>query len=265
MIYQGTAYQYNQRSEIVLPTRRGTTYHQPQNHKPFVVYSGLDHDLEFFVTNSDRKPVSLQNKTFTAKIIDRSEKSIRVTKTLVPVSYDTGNLVMKLTQSDTSSLESGLYDLTITYTDSEGRILGLYSDQNSRLTYVVEVKPGTSVEIRPSEEATQFTDNGNGEFYTGRFPGTAQSYNQDGTNTCAVYVTNYTGKFYAQGTLETAPTEHDWFTIQLDPETAEDEWQFTNSSGVVPFTWDGMFVWVRFYHDPDPTNTGTLDKVLYRN
>ena len=265
MIYQGTAYNYNQRGEIILPTRRGTTYHTPQNHKPFIVYTGLDHDIEFFVTNSDRKPVDIQTKTFIAKIIDRSTRAVRVTKTLVPVDYELGSLVMRLDQASTSSLSMGLYDLVVTYVDSEGRIFGLHSDQNARVTYVLEVKDNVTPDVIPSSESTDLTDNGNDQYFTSAFPGTAQSFNSDGTNTCAVYLTDYTGTFYAQGSLETTPTENDWFSIQLDPESAEDAWTFSNQSGVVPFTWDGMFMWVRFYHTPDVSNTGTLDKVLYRN
>lgn len=265
MIYQGTVYNYNQRGEVVLPTRRGTTYYQPQNHKPFVVYAGLDHDIEFFVIDSNRKPVSIENKTFTVQIIDRTSQNIIVTKTLVPVDYTLGNLVLRLDQSSTGMLSAALYDLVITYTDTDGKQFGLYSDQNARLTYVLEVKASPSSTLKTSAQATQFVNNGNDQFFTDAFPGTAQSFNSDGTNTCAVYTTNFTGKFYAQGTLELTPTELDWFSIQLDPESADDEWTFTNYSGVLPFTWDGMFMWIRFYHTVDPSNTGTLDKVLYRN
>jgi hypothetical protein len=265
MIYQGTVYNYNQQGEVVLPTRRGTTYYQPQNHKPFVVYAGLDHDIEFFVIDSDRKPVSIENKTFTVQIVDRNSQSIVITKTLVPINYNLGNLVLRLDQSSTGTLSAALYDLVITYTDTSGKQFGLYSDQNARLTYVLEVKSSPAAILRTSAQVTQFIDNGNNQFFTDAFPGTAQSFNSDGTNTCAVYVTNYSGTFYAQGTLENNPTEQDWFSIQLDPESAEDAWTFTNESGVFPFIWDGMFVFVRFYHTPAVDNTGTLDKILYRN
>lgn len=264
MNYQGTAYSFNQRGEILLPTRTGTTYYGAQNHKPLYAYTGLDHDIEFFVVNSDRKPVNLTGKTFVAKIIDRETNSVRVTKTLVIASNQPGFLVMKLTSDNTSSLDPGLYDLYITYTDGDGRTFGLQSDQNARISYVLEVKSNPLVEIRSSYSDDTFTQNGD-DFYSSRFPGTAQSFNADGTNTVAAYTTNYTGKFYAQATLETNPTENDWFHVELDPGRSEMEWQFTNSSEVTAFTFDGMFMWVRFYHKPDISNTGTLDKILYRN
>ena len=64
IMYQGTIYQYNQRAEMLIPERRGTNYYGPQNHKPIVVYRGLNIDIDFFVTNTDRKPQTLHNKTY---------------------------------------------------------------------------------------------------------------------------------------------------------------------------------------------------------
>lgn len=265
MINQGTAYNYNQRSEILLPNRGGTTYYGPQNHKPLIVYAGLDCDLEFFIKTPDRKPVNLTNKTFVAKIVDRTSNTVILTKTLAVVDYNSGNVVMKILQGDTTNFSAGLYDLVITYTDMQSRTFGLSSDQNSRISFVLEIKDNPlGIVIADSAVNDTFISSGS-SFYTNRNAGTAQSFNQDGTNTCAVYTTDYTGVFYAQGTLELNPTETDWFTIQLDPEIAEDSWTFTDSTGVTPFTWDGMFMWVRFYHTPDAGNTGTLDKVLYRS
>tara|TARA_R110000868_G_scaffold9030_2_gene45787 strand:+ start:7210 stop:8019 length:810 start_codon:yes stop_codon:yes gene_type:complete len=269
MIYQGTAYNYNQRSEILLPNRGGTTYYGPQNHKPLIIYAGLDIDLEFFVKTPDRKPVNLSNKTFVAKIVDRSSNSVILTKTLAVVDYTSGNLVMKIVQGDTNNFGIGLYDLVITYTDSQSRTFGLSSDQNGRISFVLEIKDNPlGIVITDSAVNDTFIASGQAgdtSLYTNRSAGTAQTFNQDGTNTCAVYTTGYTGVLYAQGTLESNPTESDWFNIQLDPEVAEDSWTFTNSTSVTPFTWDGMFMWVRFYHTPDAGNTGTLDKVLYRS
>jgi hypothetical protein len=264
MIYQGTAYSYNQRAEILVPLRKGTSYFIPQNTTPLVVYKGLDTDIEFFIKDANRKPLNIVNKTFVARVIDRENNTVRINETLVPVDYTTGSTVMRISQDDTSNLDAGLYDLIITYTDSESKTFGLSSDKNNRMTFVFELKESPLTSPRNSVTLNTFTLI-NSSYYTSRTPGTSQSFNRDGTNTCAVYLTNYTGVFYAQGTLESNPTESNWFTIQLDPENAEDGYEFTSETDVIPFTWDGMFVWVRFYHVPDGANVGTLDKVLYRN
>ena len=263
MNYQGTAYSFNQRGEILLPTRSGTTYYGAQNHKPLYAYTGLDHDIEFYVVSSDRKPVNLTGKSFVAKIVDRSSNSVRVTKTLVSVSNQSGLLIMKLTSDNTSSLTAGLYDLFITYTDQDGRTFGLQSDQNSRISYVLEVKSNPLTEVKSSAGDSTFYQQVD-SYYSDRFASTAQTYNADGTNTVVVYTTNYTGEFFAQASLETNPSESDWFHLELNPDQYDTQWQFTANTGLTPFTFDGMFMWVRFYHTPDVANAGTFDKVLYR-
>jgi len=259
MNYQATAYKYNQRQEILLPTRRGTTYHSVQNYNNLIAYTGVITDFEFFVTDTSRKPVSIENKTFTAKIVNRTTKSIVVTKTLSPINYDQGSLIMRLRESDVAKLSPALYDVSITYTDTNSATIGLYSDQNARLTYVLEVKQNPADELKASNEVTNFDAGVSSEF-----PSTGQTYNSDGTNTAAVYVTNFTGKLYVEGSLATQPTARDWFSIDLDPEDTTDHYTFTSTSGVVPFTWDGMFMWIRFRYDVDVSNVGTLDKILYR-
>lgn len=259
MNYQGTAYSYNQRSEILLPNRRGTTYYSPQNHRPLIAYQGVATDFEFFVTNTDRKPVSIENKTFIAKVINRSTKVAILTKTLVSLNYDQSNLLMRLTEGDVDKLSPALYDVAITYTDSESNKFGLYSDQNARLSYVLEVKENPGADVTPSTSITQFT-NGTSDC----IPSTAQTLNSDGTQTVAVYVTNFSGKFYAEGSLESSPSSSDWFEVQLDPGNANNYWTFSGATGVFPFTWDGMFQCIRFRYIADAGNTGTLDKILYR-
>lgn len=262
MIYQGTAYDYNQRGEILIPTRSGTTYYNPQNYRSFVVYKNLAQNLEFFVKDSNRKPVNLDSKTLTATVVDRISKSVVITKTLVPADYDNGVAVMRITQSDTSLLSIGLYDIIITYTEVNGEVFGLFSDQNSRISFVLEIKNNPLPAARPSLTTSTFTliDDKN---YTQRFASTAQTGNTDGTNTLTAYTTNYTGELYAQGSLDTNPTETDWFLINLS--TSSTGHTFTNSSGITSFTFEGLFVWTRFYHIPDSNNLGSLDKISYRS
>lgn len=263
MNYQSKAYSYNQRSEIVLPNRRGTTYYGSQNHKPLIAYESVTNDFEFFVIDNSRKPVSLANKSFKAIIVNRTTKTSVITKTLVATNTDTGSVLLRLTESDLGKLSPALYDLTITYTDSDALVFGLYSDQNSRLTYVLEVKTNPASSITPSSIDDSFSG---AQDKSSAFIGTAQTQNSDGTNTVVAYFTNFTGTFYAQGSLEQNPTANtDWFQIQLNPGDAEDGWQLTNYTGLEPFTFDGMFMWVRFTYIADAGNQGTLDKVLYRS
>ena len=260
-MYQATVYQYNQRAEALVPERRGTSYYGPDNHKPLIAYRGLNIEYDFFVKNTDRKPQSIDNKIYTATILDRTSKASVLTKTLVPVDYAQGQLVLKLDQDETNALDAKLYDLIVTYkiTDVPGSYGGS-SDQNSRVTFVLEIKDGAVTQLRPSESDSTFQPNGN-DRVGGRMTGPVLNNSKSGLNTVQVHLTNYTGTYKMQATVSLNPTDNDFFDIIGQ--------SYTLSSPSIPtvdyHTFIGMYTYVRLVHTPDPTNAGTLDKVVYRS
>ena len=258
-MYQATVYQYNQRAEALIPERRGTLYYGPDNHKPLVAYRGLNIEFDFFVKNTDRKPQTLHNKTYTATLLDRTTKSSVLTKTLVPDDYDLGKLVLKLDHEETLALDAKLYDLIITYaiTDVPGSYGGS-SDQNSRITFVLEVKDGAVPQLRPSETVTVFTPDGD-DFIGGRMEGPMLNNSKSGLNTVQVHLTNYTGTYKMQGTVSLQPLDNDYFDITGQSYTV------TAKTDVDYHTFIGMYTYVRLVHTPDAGNAGTLDKVTYRS
>jgi len=258
-MYQGTIYQYNQRAEILIPQRRGTSYYGPDNHKPLCAYQGLNIQFDFFVKDTDRKPQSLYNKTYTATILDRSTKASVLTKTLVPEDYDKGHLVLKLDHGETSALSVKSYDLVITYTIAgDSGTYGGTSDQNHRITFVLEIKDGAVAELRPSETVSSFTPSGDDNI-GGRMNGPAVNNSTSGLNTIQVHLTNYTGVYKMQASLSLQPTSNDFFDVPGQSYTK-------SASTVVDYhTFTGMYQFVRLVHTPDAGNAGTLDKVIYRS
>jgi len=254
-MYQATLYQYNQRSEILIPERRGTTYLGPDNHKPLVLYRGLNIEFDFFVRNTDRKPQTLHNKTYEAYILDNGRQVFR--KTLTPVDYDNGILVLKLDHEETLQLDVKLYDIVITYKDlnNAGNWPGT-SDQNMRATYVLEVKDAL-LTVQDSDTVTAFSQNGS-DFEGSRMTGPALTYNKTGSQTAQINFTNYTGVYKFQGTLSLQPLSTDWFDVPSQSYTV------SAKSGISYHHFIGQYTYVRLVHTPDPSNTGTLDKVVYR-
>tara|TARA_B100000614_G_scaffold255366_1_gene272237 strand:- start:289 stop:1065 length:777 start_codon:yes stop_codon:yes gene_type:complete len=258
-MYQATVYQYNQRADVLVPTRRGTSYYGPDNHKPLIAYRGLNIEFDFFVKDTDRKPQSIHNKTYTATILDRTSKASILTKTLVPVDYAQGQLVLKLDHEETLALDAKLYDLIVTYkiTDVPGNYGGS-SDQNSRVTFVLEAKDGAVTELRPSIVDSTFSPNGN-DRVGGRMEGPVLNNSKSGLNTVQVFLTNYTGTYKMQATLSLQPTDSDYFDVTNQSHTV-------NSKTSVDYhTFIGMYTFVRLVHTPDVGNAGTLDKVIYRS
>jgi hypothetical protein len=254
-----SVYQYNQRAEVLVPIRTGTTYYGPTHARNLIAYKGLNSDIEFFVKDTDRKPQSLHNKIYTATVLDRTSKSSVLTKTLIPVDYDNGQLILKLDHAETSLLDARLYDLTVTYKITDvPRSYGGNSDQNNRITFALEIKSGATVELRPSETVNIFPPQGN-DYVGGRMTGPVLNNSKSGLNTVQVHLTNYTGVYKMQGTLSLQPTDADFFDITGQSYTV------SASTKVAYHTFIGMYTYVRLVHTPDVGNTGTLDKVVYRS
>jgi len=254
-----SVYQYNQRAEVLVPIRTGTTYYGPTHARNLIAYKGLNSDIEFFVKDTDRKPQSLHNKIYTATVLDRTSKSSVLTKTLVPVDYDNGQLILKLDHNETDALDARLYDLTVTYTMTD--VAGSYggnSDQNSRITFALEIKDGAVPQLRPSETVSSFPPNGD-DRVGGRMTGPVLNNSKSGLNTIQVHLTNYTGTYKIQATLSLQPTDADFFDITAQSYTV------SSNTAVDYHTFIGMYTYVRVVHTPAVGNAGTLDKVVYRS
>ena len=258
-MYQATVYQYNQRAEVLVPQRRGTTYYGPDNHKPLVAYRGLNVEFDFFVKDTDRKPQSLHNKTYTATIIDRLNKTQVLAKTLTPTNYERGHLVLKLDHEETNLLDEKFYDLIVTYTvgNAQGSFGGS-SDQNNRITFVLEIRDDALTRLRKSEQITVFQPDGD-DFIGERMDGTVINNSKSGLHTVAVHLTNYTGVYKMQATLSLQPLDSDYFDVTGQSYTV------SAKTSVEYHTFIGMYTYVRLVHTPDSGNAGTLDKVTYRS
>lgn len=257
-MHQGTIYQYNQRAEILTPQRHGTTYYGVDNHKNLVCFRALNMDFDFYVKDTDRKPQSLHNKIYYADIVDRTSLASVLRKQLIPHDYDNGLLLLKLDHEETSQLDAKLYDIQITFNDLS-RPIGDYagtSDQNYRLTYVLEVRDG-ALRFRPSDEVTTFVQQGD-DFYGSRMTGPVQNASRLGLQTANIQMTGYTGVYKLQATFSEQPLDSDWFDITGQTYTVT-----SATSGY--HTFNGQYYWVRLVHTPDVSNTGTLDKIIYRS
>lgn len=246
----------------------------------FTVYKGSHNPIEFIVRNSDRRPVDLTNKDLTITIINFNTGSIVDQKPVEIVDALKGRVRFTFEPLDTAEWEPQTYKYTILVTNEDTTTNLLAVDQENHAVGFFEFVDGVLPELMDSQEilGSQFTEVNIVPptleptiYISGGFPADAFLGENDGLHTAAVYLTNYAGKFWIEGTLENDPTslDSDWFIIYLSSFFPYHE--FGNHpnpddtfTGIEAFNFTGSIRFVRFRHQPDSDNTGTLDKILFR-
>jgi len=262
-----TMYDYQDHRIYTLVEDNSKTVNLPMNDKIIKVYKGADAYLSYRLKNQDRKPLSLAGANITMFL----RKSGAVTQAPVisrPLTiinnYDATAEVL-LQEVDIRDLEPGLYHMTLHHEDVNGIKRTMYSDFNQRAAVTVEIIDDQVPSFADSTTLDVFTDiAGNDVYYTAVSPGDAQSFDKKGLHTFAVYATNFTGKVYAEGTLDLAGNNTSkWWEAKLA--VNNNYIQLTNFTGVEAYNFTGNVMWTRFRYEPDATNAGTIDKILYRS
>lgn len=258
-------YHYHDTRVFTLVENNSKTVNLPMNDRIIKIYKGADSFLSFRIKNQDRKPVSMSGKNATAYFKKNGAAVASLSRPLLVTGTFDGECELLIHEKDIRNLQTGLYHLTITLTDSNGVTRTLYSDYNQRAAATVEIVDDQLPNLSESIELTQFYDLQNNDvYYSDIYSGDAQSFDKAGLHTFAIYATNFSGKVYAEGTLDLQGTNNSrWFELSLS--LANKYILLTNFSGVDAYNFTGNLMWVRFRYEPDQNNTGTLDKIVYRS
>lgn len=94
----------------------------------------------------------------------------------------------------------------------------------------------------------------------------------DGLHTVGIYLSDFVGRIFIQGSLEIEPTDNDWFNITLDGENVNYLQYDNNTSGLVVRNFTGNFVWVRaklnrtyIVPEPNPNAVGKVTQIIMNN
>lgn len=268
----GTTYSINQSGDLYTldntnaksglskyKSSRGTTVNSPLNYRFLKLFRGYDNELFFYIKNQDRKPIMLHGMTINVSLIDRPTGSTIVNKKTIIEDFEEGYIKVVFTAGETVSLSQGLYDLVFSYTNNLGLTLPLFCDLNMRPNYTVEVNEDATPSILTTAQTSEFILN-NEFYYSGILPASGYFNKLNSMVTIAVYCTNFTGKFWIEGTLSDNPTESDWFNIILGTYTQE-FFPYENFNGVDPWTFRTNIKYIRSKFTQE---SGTLDKVVIR-
>jgi len=253
----------------------------PFGDSDFRVYRGAFNPIEFIVRDNDRKRVSLIGKCLTMTVINFLTNTTVLIKQVEVIDPHKGHIRVTFTPTELANIETNFYKYSILVENEDATTNLLFTDRDHNAAGFFELIDGvlpslmesirllgsdfTPVNISPPTTTPT-------EFISGAQPGDALLCENDGLHTIAVYVTDFAGKFFAEGSLEENPmsSSSDWFVIKLNEfftfhefgNTPDPDCTFT---GIEAFNFTGSIRWVRFRFIPDVDNPGTFDQVLYHN
>lgn len=240
---------------------RGTTVNAPINQRNLKLFRNFDNEYFFFVKNQDRKPVPLYGLQVHARIVDRERGNIIFSTKAIVIDPEMGSCKFLIRMGDTANMDEGYYDMVISYTDSFGLTKPLYIDMNMRPHFTLEVTDEGHAQPLATQVLTNwYQPSGDDYYYTQRIAGPAYYGKKGGLVTFGVYTTNYTGKFWMQGTTAEQPEEGDWFDLNLGMVT--DYSQFVTFTGIDPFNFHSNLKYLRAKFEDN--GVGSIDKVVVR-
>lgn len=244
------------------------------------IYKGVTNTIDFVVRNNDRKPVNLVGYQIQA-LIQRVEQPERLlTKSVQAINDTAGKAQLMLSSGEIEDWLAGYYQYAIKLTDITGKEEFLYTDVNRSTFGTFELIEGMSVSLVPSIEivSDKFTPYPLGYYEntwsTGALVGDAQKNQANGMHTVVAYTDKFKGKFWIQASLSiNAPTEKDWFDIQLSHGYSYFEYKYDSAYSyytkydpkIKVFNFTGNYYWVRMFYYVDPLNTGQFIKIQYKN
>jgi len=255
-----TFLQYPQRTILIDAQGYSRTRNMPFNTTRKTIYKGVDSTLGFDVKNQDRKPVNLLGKTVMVHLMKVRTGELILQRRANLVKPEEGFCEFTILGSDLTDLPPGLYQLSSVIYDGDGISRSLYTDNNRRATIEVEVIDGAYPKFVPSIECT-FTEL-NGVWTSQPIKSNLQRNDTSNLHTIQITAPNFKGTVEAKISLEydsmgeynSVKFINDKFKIVFDGTNSVQGWNFIADAR-----------WVKIFYTPDPDNTGTVDKVLYRS
>ena len=259
-----TYYKYDHKIHLMLADDSNKTVNPPMNNKIIKIYKGVDTVLNFFVKDKDRKPVSLASGVLTSYLVNHTTGNLLFSRLVEEIDNSTGQAKLKILNKDLVGVESGFYDMSLTFKNSVNETMTLFADQGDNVKITIEVKDGPIPKLTDSTSIVFSTKGGTGaKEYSSAIEISSVAPDTKGLHTFVAYLTNYTGNLHAEGSIEETSVASGFFPITIGSSTAYKE--YTGSTTLDPFNFNANLNWIRFAHDPDTTNAGTVDKILYRS
>jgi len=232
------------------------------------LHRGVSNPITFTFKNEDQKAQNISSKTYELNVIDTESKKSVITKTLTILDdgstvSTTGDASTTITEGDLLPLDAGFYSYAVREIKSDGSREITYADTGYAAAGTIELIDGAYPEFVASTNVSTFTNGGPLAFVSGSIDARPGINNNKALHTIAVYTKNFTGALRVQGTMSATPGESDYFDITMENAGSPAN-SFTSSTTVTNFNFTGVYHSVRFGWGNNTSNTGVIDKILYR-
>lgn len=251
---------YPQRTVLISANEFSGTRNMPFNITRKTIYKGVDSTLGFDVKNQDRKPVNLLGKSVTVNFMNVRTGQLILQRQAKLVKPESGYCEFTVFGNDLATVDPGYYQISVVLSDSSGISHSLFTDNNRKATLEIELLDGAYPKFVASDIVSFYALGS--DFYSQALVGNIPKNDNDTLHTIQITTTNYSGTVSVLGSLEYASTG-DYFVIDL--ENGSDSISYVNSSQTRAYNFNTNARWIKIKHSPSVSNTGTVDKIVYRN
>ena len=258
------------------PTVRGVNRVMYQ--RDLKIQKGVKNNIRVQFKNSDQKRITISNTaTFVFTMFDAISHRQLLQKQLTVLDDGTlplrGLAELSFTESDTVDLDVSSYKFSITHQEEDGSHVPAYSNTYYGIDGILILANDVYPVLVPSQEITSFLREFNSainkyQHTSGNIYASPEYNSNNALHTMALYLTNFKGTVYIQGTLNNQPDNTGYYhTIQTLTYDGFDGIDYVNFNGIY------SYVRVQFVPATNPVNNnndepayyGSLDKVLYRS
>jgi hypothetical protein len=234
--------------------------------RTLILYKGIDNQFALKLLNGDQRLIDAVGQTVHWQLLDRDTSEL-IYHTSKEVAGEYNSLVtFTITEGDLEKINSGHYVYSAYLVNSLGKRTILYGDSQYGASVAVEVIENAFPQVFPTVEITEFLaspaipgvqpDN---SFYTSAIDARPNvNSNNDALHTAMFYTSNFVGEIEIQASLENGSTDIlEWAVVETIA--------FDGTESPKHENFNGVYSMIRFRYIPSVSNSGTVDKILYRS
>jgi hypothetical protein len=242
------------------------------------IQKGIKNKVRVQFKNSDQKNLRIYTtQTFVFSMFDAINQRLIVERPLQVLDEGTtstkGLALLTLAESDTIDLDRTSYKYSIKVLDEDGSYLPAYADTYYGISGTLHLSQDVYPILQDSKEVDTFVKTFNDsiqkyEHKSGNIYADPAFNGNTALHTVALYLTNYRGTVYVQGTLDNTPDNSGNYSNIITK-------TYDGTSGIDYLNFTGIYSYIRIMHVPaqgptdsdndNPAYYGSFDKALYRS